>query len=92
MKKIKKGIHSPLHGQAGVHDLQESRVPYCMMATWEGKCHHFIFFIISSSQLLLLSMRLCGLECPFGQSGSTLPAASPPKSLLTPILLAAGAV
>ena len=42
----------------------------------------------TSPPLLLLSMTSHGLEYPFGQSGSAVPAVSPPGSPCTPSLLA----
>ena len=41
-------------------------------------------------QLSMLSMMSYGLEYPFGQLGSAVPAVSPPSSLCTPSLLAGG--
>ena len=43
-------------------------------------------------QLYMLSMMSYGMEYPFGQLGSAVPAASPPNFLGTPSLLAAGVV
>lgn len=84
MNKTKLGINSPLpmvsmiSRKAGLH---------CMMATWERKCHHFIFFIASSSQLSLgwsgVSLCSAGVPCP---------SCIPSQPLAHPILLPAGVV
>lgn len=38
----------------------------------------------SSTLLILQNVTLCGMECPFCQFGSAVPAASPPSLLPTP--------
>ncbi|OWK64311.1 hypothetical protein RLOC_00013619 [Lonchura striata] len=43
-------------------------------------------------QIYILNMVLYGMECPFGQLGSAVPAVSPPSSLCIPSPLAGGAV
>lgn len=49
-------------------------------------------FSLYSPTLYILGMMSCGMEYPFVQWGSAVPAMSPPRSLSTPILLTGGAV
>ncbi|KAK4832592.1 hypothetical protein QYF61_024383 [Mycteria americana] len=48
------------------------------------------FTLSSPPKLCMLSMTSYGMECPFGQLGSAVPAVSPPNFLCTPSLLAGG--
>jgi len=52
------------------------------MLTWEDKRHHFDclpLFLLLPPQLYMLSMTSYGMEYPFGQLGSAVPAVSPPR-------------
>lgn len=60
--------------------LQESRVPSQNMVTWGDKGHHILFLLLSPA----LYVELYVMGYPFGQSGSAIPAMSPPILLCTP--------
>ena len=91
-KQAKQRIHSllPIFRQV-FSQLQESRAPSCVMVTWEDKLYHSerppSFFF---PQLYMLSMMSYGMEYPFGQLGSAVPAVSPPNFLCTPASSLAG--
>ncbi|KAF1507314.1 Collagen type IV alpha-3-binding protein, partial [Megadyptes antipodes antipodes] len=75
--KAKQGIHSllPIGRQVFSH-LQESRAPSCIRVTWEDKHRDSKCSPLPPSSLsfLLLSMMSYGVEYPFGQLGSAVPA------------------
>ncbi|KAK4824175.1 LOW QUALITY PROTEIN: hypothetical protein QYF61_011472, partial [Mycteria americana] len=50
----------------------------------------FCFLLLQVCKLYMLSMTPYGVEQPFGQLGSAVPAVSPPSFLCTPSLLAGG--
>lgn len=66
--------------------IQESSAPSCIMVIWENKHHHSEHIIPFSLflQLLRLSIMSYGLEHPFGQLRSDVPAISPLNILCTP--------
>lgn len=79
--KAKKGIHSPLPMDRQV--FQESCAPSCILQTSEDKCHHSKHFPILFPQLYMLSLTPYGMEYPFVQCRSAVPAVSSPNSLCT---------
>jgi len=72
--------------------LQESGAPSRVTVTWEDKRHRSELPPLppSSPSFTLLSMTSYGMEYPFGQLGSAVPAVPPPSSLCTPSLLTGG--
>ena len=66
--------------------LQDSRAPSCVAVTWEDKRHRSECPPLPSSSpsSILQSMTSHGLGCPLGQSGSAVPAVSPPTPCAPP--------
>ena len=79
----------PLAGRYSATSLG-SRASAHTMVTWENKCynHECPPFLLLSPKLLLLSTMLFGMQHPFDQFGSTVPAVQLASFLCTPRLLA----
>ena len=90
--KARPGIHSPLPmGRQEFSHPQDSRAPSRLTGTWEDKRHHSQrppFLLLP--QLYLPTMTSYGLGYPLGQSGSAVPAVSPPTPCAPPASLLVG--